>query len=113
MEILTASGEQDLKIIPRQDADAPVVKLTNKDTRATTTVTPTKSTENDYMVLTADYGLSEDTLYRYVVEMASDDATEIYRGLIYCTSQEDVEKYFVSKDEYVEEDSFDNEFIIL
>jgi hypothetical protein len=113
MEILTPSGEQNLRIIPRQDADDPVVKLTNKDTRVTTTVTPTKTTEQDYMVLTADYGLSEDTLYRYVVELASDDETEIYRGLIYCTSQEDLDKYFVSKDEYVEEESFDNEFIIL
>lgn len=113
MEILTSSGDQILKIIPRQDAEAPVVKLTNKDTRVTTTVTPTKTTEQDYMVLTADYGLSEDTLYRYVVEMASDDETEIYRGLIYCTDQEDLEKYFVNNEQYVEEESFDNEFIIL
>jgi hypothetical protein len=113
MEILPTTGTQQLKIIPRDDAENPVIKITNKDTRVTTTVTPTKTTEQDYMVLEADYALSEDTLYRYVVEKASDDTTEIYRGLIYCTDQTDLEKYFVSKDEYTEEESFDNEFIIL
>ena len=113
MEILPTTGIQKLTIIPRQDADAPVIKITNKDTRTTTTVTPTKTTEKDYMVLEADYALSEDTLYRYVVEKASDDTTEIYRGLIYCTDQANLEKYSVSKDEYTEEETFDNEFIIM
>lgn len=113
MEILPLTGTQKLTIIPREDADAPVIKITDKSTRKTVTVTPTKTTENDYMVLEATFTLTNDTLYRYVVEKASDDDTEIYRGLIYATDQTDLEKYFISKDDYTEEDSYDNEFIIL
>mgnify|MGYP003118543556 FL=1 len=113
MEILPITGSKILKIIPRQDATAPVIKLTNKETRTTTTVTPTKTTESGYMVLTSDFTVAKDTLYRYVVEKASDDSTEIYRGLIYGTDQQDKEKYFVNQNEYTEEASFDNEFIIL
>lgn len=113
MEILPLTGTQKLTIIPREDADAPVIKITDKSTRKTVTVTPTKTTEDDYMVLEATFTLTNDTLYRYVVEKASDDDTEIYRGLIYATDQTDLEKYFISKDDYTEEDSYDNEFIIL
>lgn len=113
MEILPLTGTQKLTIIPREDADNPVIKITDKTTRTTSTVTPTKTTEKDYMVLEATFDLKEDTLYRYVVEKAVDDPTELYRGLLYATDQEDLEKFFVSKDEYTEEESFDNEFIIL
>lgn len=113
MEILPTSGDQILKIIPREDAESPVIKLTNKDTRKTVTVTPTKTTEQDYMVLNGTFTLAEDTIYRYVVEKSSEDTTEIYRGLIYATDQTDLEKYYVNQDEYTEEDSFDNEFIII
>ena len=113
MEILPTSGDQILKIIPRKDSDNPVIKLTNKDTRVTTTVTPTKTTEQDYMVLTATFTLSENTIYRYVVEMASDNNEEIYRGLIYASNQVDIQKYFINKDLYTEEDTFDNEFVII
>jgi hypothetical protein len=113
MEILPTSGDQILKIIPREDADAPVIKLTNKDTRNTVTVTPAKTTEQDYMVLNGTFSLTEDTIYRYVVEKSSEDTTEIYRGLIYATDQTDLEKYYVNQDQYTEEDSFDNEFIII
>lgn len=113
MEILPTTGDQILKIIPREDAEAPIIKLTNKDTRATSTVTPTKTTEQDYMVLTGTFSLTEDSLYRYVVEKSDSDTTEIYRGMIYATDQTDKEKYYVNQDEYTEETSFDNEFILL
>ena len=113
MEILPTSGDQVLKIIPREDADSPIIKLTNKDTRTTSTVVPTKTTEQDYMVLSGTFTLAEDTIYRYVVEKSALDNTEIYRGLIYATDQEDLEKYYINQNEYTEEDSFDNEFIII
>lgn len=113
MEILPTTGEQILKIIPRKDASDVIIVLTNKDTRVTTTITPTKTTEQDYMVLTGTFNLAEDTLYRYVVKINDDDQEEIHRGLIYASNQEDIEKYFVNKDLYTEEDTFDNEFVII
>ena len=113
MDILTTTTPQELKIIPRKDSDSPVIKLTNKSTRTTDTITPSKSDDGNYMVLSGDLTLEEDNLYSYKVEMASDDSEVIYRGMIYCTNQESLDKYFVNKDEYTEETSFDNEYIFI
>jgi len=113
MDILPTSGTQELKIIPRKDADSPVIKLTDKATRTTATVTPTKSVDGDYMVLNGDFTLTEDNLYTYRVEVSASDDEEIYRGLIYCSDQASLDKYFINKDEYTEEDSFDNEYIFI
>ncbi len=113
MNILPVTGSQVLKIVPRKDASNPVIKLTNKDTNKTVTVTPTKTTEGQYMVLTGTFTLTADTLYRYKVELSDSNDEEIYRGMIFATSQSDLGKYFVNESQYVEEASFDNEFIIL
>lgn len=113
MNILPTTGSQVLKIIPRKDASDPVIKLTNKDTNKTVTVTPVKSDEGQYMVLTGTFTLTVDTLYRYSVEVSDSDDEEIYRGLIFATNQSNLEKYFVNENIYTEEDSYDNEFIIL
>ena len=113
MDILPTTGTQELKIIPRKDASAPVIKLTDKATRKTVTVTPSKSDDGDYMVLNGEFSLVEDNLYTYKVELSSEDNEEIYRGLIYCSNQDALDKYFINKDEYIEEDSFDNEFVII
>jgi hypothetical protein len=67
MDILPTSGTQELKIIPRKDADSPVIKLTDKSTRTTATITPTKTNDGDYMVLNGTFTLTEDNLYTYKV----------------------------------------------
>ena len=113
MDILPTSGTQELKIIPRKDADSPVIKLTDKSTRTTTTITPTKTVEGDYMVLNGTFNLIEDNLYTYKVELSGEDDEEIYRGLIYCSDQLSLDKYFINKDQYTEETSFDNEYIFV
>lgn len=113
MNILPTTGSQVLKIVPRKDTSNPVIKLTNKDTNKTVTVTPTKTDEGQYMVLTGTFTLTEDTLYRYVVELSSSNTEEIYRGLIFATNQSNLEKYFVSNNLYTEEDSYDNEFVFI
>jgi hypothetical protein len=113
MEILPTSGIQALTIIPRKDADNPIIKLYDKSTRTTTTIVPTKTLNGDYMVLTGEFTLVEDSLYTYTVELSEEDSEEIYKGLIYCSNQASLDKYFINKEEYIEEDSFDNEFIIM
>ena len=113
MDILPTSGTQELKIIPRKDAASPVIKLTDKATRTTATITPSKSDEGDYMVLNGTFSLVEDNLYTYRVQVSAEDDEEIYRGLIYCSDQESLDKYFINKDEYTEEESFDNEYIFV
>lgn len=113
MDILTTTSPQELKIIPRKDSDSPVIKLTNKSTRTTATIVPSKSDDGNYMVLSGDFTIEEDNLYSYKVQMSSEDDEIIYKGLIYCTNQTSLDKYFVNKDEYTEETSFDNEYIFI
>jgi len=113
MDILTTTSPQELKIIPRKDSGSPVIKLTNKSTRTTATIVPSKSDDGNYMVLSGDFTIEEDNLYSYKVQMSSEDDEIIYKGLIYCTDQTSLDKYFVNKDEYTEETSFDNEYIFI
>ena len=113
MDILPTTGTQELKIIPRKDAESPVIRITDKATRTKSTITPTKSDDGDYMVLNGDFSLTEDSLYTYRVELSISDNEEIYRGLIYCSNQTSLDKYFINKDEYIEESSFDNEYVII
>ena len=106
MEILTTStSNQSLKIIPRADASSPTLSLYDKSTR-----TVVKTSEDDYMVLTGTFSLKEGNQYTFRVK---DGSTEIYRGLIFCTDQSDLDKYFANSGEYVEEDSYDNDFVVI
>jgi hypothetical protein len=111
MEILTTSTDsQSLKIVTRADASSPTLSLTDKSTRTTSDVSVSKTLEDDYMVLTGAFSLKEGNQYTYRVK---DGSTEIYRGLIFCTDQTGLDKYFANTGEYVEEDSYDNDFVII
>jgi len=111
MEILTTSTDnQSIKIVPRIDASSPTLSLTDKSTRTTSEVTVSKTTESDYMVLTGTFSLKEGNQYAFRVK---DGSTEIYRGLIFCTDQTNLDKYFVNEGEYIQEDSYDNDFVII
>jgi len=111
MEILTTSTDsQSLKIITRADASSPTLSLTDKSTRTTSDVSVSKTSEDDYMVLTGTFSLKEGNQYTYRVK---DGSTEIYRGLIFCTDQTGLDKYFANTGEYVQEDSYDNDFVII
>ena len=111
MEILTTSTDnQSIKIVPRIDASSPILSLTDKSTRTTSEVTVSKTTESDYMVLTGTFSLKEGNQYTFRVK---DGSTEIYRGLIFCTDQTNLDKYFVNEGEYIQEDSYDNDFVII
>ena len=111
MEILTTStSNQSLKIVPRSDASSPTLSLTDKSTRTTSTVSVSKTSQGDYMVLTGTFSLKEGNQYTFRVK---DGSTEIYRGLIFCTDQSNLDKYFANSGEYVEEDSYDNDFVII
>jgi len=111
MHVLTTSNSsQSLKIAPRKDVTSPTFSLTDKVKRTTSTISVTKSSDGDYMVLTGTFSLKEGNQYTFRVK---DGSEEIYRGLIFCTDQTDLDNFFVNKDEYVEEDSYDNDFVIL
>ncbi len=111
MHILTTStNTQSLRIIPRRDTDSPLFTLTDKTKRTTETISVTKTTDGSFMVLSASFSLKEGSQYSFRVKEGSD---ELYRGLIFCTDQTDLDKFFINKDEYVSQTGYDNDFVIL
>ena len=111
MKILTTSSVQTIKFIPREPASSVTLTLINKNTRTPFTVSVGVVNSDGYMSLTGSFSLVEGTNYSMEVTNSSNDV--IYRDTIFCTDQTDYEKFDVHKDEYVTEDTFDNEFIVL
>lgn len=111
MEILnTSSVNQSIKIVPRKDVSSPTFHLKNKSTRTTSTISVTKTTEGEFMKLTGIFNLKEGEQYSFDVK----DGTDIiYNGMIFCTDQTDLDKYFINNNEYISEDSYDNDFVFI
>jgi hypothetical protein len=116
MKLIGTSGNKTFKVIPRQFKDGGItVKLTSESTGATVTVTPTASTDKNYMSFYAVFGtLTEGDFYILEVK---DGTAVIYKDRVFCTdqtiNQANNDYYSVNDGEYVEEDSFDNDYIIL
>ena len=112
MKILTTASVQNIKFIPREAASSVTLTLTNKNTRTSTNVSVGVSNSDGYMTLSsAAFSLVEGT--NYSMEVANQSGDVIYRDTIFCTNQTDYDKFDIHKDEYVTEDTFDNEFIVL
>ena len=111
MKILTTTSIQTIKFIPRELVSSVILTLTNKNTRTSFTVSVSVVNSNGYMSLTGSFSLIENTNYSMEVTKASGDV--IYRDTIFCTNQTDFDKFDVHKDDYVTENTFDNEFIVL
>jgi hypothetical protein len=136
MHVLTTSTDQQtIKIVPRRDNQGEVtVRLYDKSTRKTINYEPPYSWQtadvffneadqdwNETSEVTFTYGdvfstvsgefnLRENEYYGLKL---IDSAGELYKGIIFCTNQTDFAKFNVSKDDYVIETSYDNEYIIL
>ena len=91
------------------DLDGVTLYLRNESTRTTATINPTITESNGYMSLSAIFSVSEGVFYNIKVVKGS---TDIYRGLAFCTTQTDYDKYSVNDGAYVTEPA-DNEFVIL
>ena len=111
MKILTTSSTQTIKFIPRHLVSSVVLTLTDKNTRTSTNIDVSVVNSDGYMSLTGSFNLKEGTNYSMKVVNQSGDV--IYRDTIFCTNQTDYDKFDVHKDEYVTEDTYDNEFIVL
>ena len=90
--------------------DGLTIYLTNESTNTTATISPTVTELDGYMSLAYTYDVDEATFYVMKVQLGS---VVIYRGRVYCTSQTDLKQYTVNENEYVTENSYDNEFIVL
>jgi hypothetical protein len=93
-----------------KDIDGVTLYLNNEQTNTTATINP-KITEIDgYMQLNAIYSVEEGVFYNIRVEY---DSLDIYRGKVYCTSQTNLKQYTLNENDYVEETSRDNTFIVI
>lgn len=116
MKLITTSGNKTFKIIPREFIEGVVtVNLTSESTGTLVSVTPTTTTDKNYMSFDAVFGtLTENDFYILEVKNGSD---VIYKDKVFCTdqtiNQTNNDYYSINKDEYVQEDSFDNDYIIL
>jgi len=98
MKILTTSATQSIKFIPRVSATGVILKLTNRNTRASFVVGVSTVNSNGYMTITGTaFSLVENT--NYSMEVLNDNGSGvIYRDTIFCTNQTDFDKFDVHKE---------------
>lgn len=101
----TACAQQSLN-----DLDGVTLYLTNENTNTTATINPTITESNGYMSLSAEFSLVSGTFYGMKIFKGSN---LIYRDRAFVTSQTEFDKYTVNQSVYTEEDSYNNEFIVL
>ena len=65
---------------------------------------------NGFMTLTGTFSLTDSRYYGLKV---FDGSTLIYRDRVFVTSQTEYDKYTVNQNIYTEEESYNNEFILL
>jgi len=89
------------------------LEITSKSERRTDIHIVNHNYNPDTRITTISYafdGLINNAYYSIVVK---DSVEEIYRGMVYVTDQVELEKYDVSKDDYIIESTFDNEFVLV
>ncbi len=116
MKLIGTNGDKTFKVIPRQFINGSInVKLTSESTGADINVSPTASTDGNYMTFTIAFGtLTEGDFYTLEIK---DGTVVIYKDRVFCTDQTvnqvNNDYYSVNDGEYTSEDSFDNDYIII
>lgn len=139
MKILTTSTDaQTLRFVPREYVTSATLYIRDDSTNVTTNEVVSLVQDGDELVYTASFSLKEGRFYDFdfVVdpnlweqntlnwdmnfdkwEDSQGAALSLYKDKIFCTDQtldqtED-EYYSVNKNEYVTEDTYDNDYIII
>ena len=122
MHILTTpDGTQRVKVVLRVSSliqESTEISLYDKSERKEI-IANNDSTEVSFSngIATIDFtfeqDLVENRLYSLTIKDLSRSNPVIYKGLAFTTNQTDYNKFDVHKDDYVVEDSYDNEYVIL
>ena len=113
MKLINTSGNKTFKIIPREFTVGTLnLKLTSESTNKSITVDATSVIDGNYISFDPIFGnLTESDFY--ILDLNN----IIYKDKIFCTdqaiTQSNDEYYSVNKDQYISEESSDNEFIII
>jgi hypothetical protein len=111
MHILQVSDSiQSIVVIPRTYPISVTIELTDESKNTTSSPSVSVSNSNGYMTISGVFALVKSRFYTINV---FDGTNLIYRGKIFCTDQTIFDKYSVNEGEYVKEQSYDNEYIIL
>ena len=111
MHILQVSeSSQSIVIIPRSFPASVTLQLIDESKNTTATPSVSAASANGFMTLTATFSLTDSRYYGLKV---FDGSTLIYRDRVFVTSQTEYDKYTVNQNIYTEEESYNNEFILL
>jgi hypothetical protein len=123
MKLITTSGIKLFRVIPREFITGDIdVIIINESTNVTLPTQTVQSTiQGNFIQFTCNFGtLVEGNFYTMDIkynDIANQETRVIYKDKIFCTNQAvNQEKgiyYSINKDEFVSEDSFDNEYIII
>lgn len=115
MKVLTTStSAQTITFIPREYIDSVTLYLRNESTNTSTTETVSLTHDKGVSTLSNEFSLTEGIYYEFKIL----NGTEVlYYDKIFCTDQtidqETNNYYSVNKNQYVTEDSYDNDYIII
>ena len=116
MKLITTSGNKTFKIIPREFTVGTLnLKLTSESTNKSILVDVTSEIDGNYISFDAVFGsLTENDFYILEVSYLNNI---IYKDRVFCTdqaiNQNSDDYYSVNKNQYISEESSDNEFIII
>ena len=111
MHILQVSeSSQSIVIIPRSFPASVTLQLVDESKNTTATPSVSVASSNGFMTLTGTFSLVNNRFYALKV---LDGSTLIYRDRVFVTSQTEFDKFTVNQNIYTEEESYNNEFIVL
>ena len=111
MHILQVSdSSQSIVIVPRSFPSSVTLQLIDESKNTTATPSVSVAFADGFMTLTGTFSLVNGRYYGLKV---LDGSTLIYRDRVFVTSQTEYDKFTVNQNVYTEEQSYDNEFILL
>tara|TARA_R110000803_G_C11809029_1_gene300408 strand:- start:128 stop:478 length:351 start_codon:yes stop_codon:yes gene_type:complete len=116
MKLIQTNGNKTFKIIPRQFVVGVLtLNLRSESTNVIVSVNATSTIDGNYLSFPAVFGtLVENDFFTLEVLNGSD---VIYKDKVFCTdqtiNQSNNDYYTINKNQFVSEDSFDNDYIII
>jgi len=108
MHIISTTS-QVIKFIARNISASYDVKITDEQSKEVVSKTLSAIEVGNYQQVDLSFTCSEARYY--IIEMYTSGDLQ-YRGKMFCTNQTELPKYTITRDQYKEESSSDNEYII-
>lgn len=111
MKILTTSTDaQEMTIIPRSYPALIDIRLRDESTNTVTLIEDVSTTtDKGYLIFSTAYSLTENVFYELTILSGSD---VIYKDKVFCTDQV-IANYTLNENEYITENTYDNDYILL